>query len=88
MSSYTEQYTPVEPPEIREPRERLRPIELYADLGSGRPDMEIFKLVLEFLSDQPPLTLHSMTFGYHAATDTEAPMLVATLIVGEPIDIG
>lgn len=85
---YAERAEPVKPPEIREPEERFRLIEFYADLGAPRPDLQAVRMIHGWLKDHAPLPLASIQFHYQPETDEQPALLVSTLYVGEPLDIG
>jgi hypothetical protein len=87
-SPYTEGVEPVEPPEIREPKEKYRIVEFYVDLGAPRPDLQVIGLVDEWLRENPPLPMACIQFNYQPETDDQPALLIANLYVGEPIDIG
>ncbi len=86
--SYGEQYEPVAPPEIREPREQFRVVEFYVHLGIARPDLRLIELVHEWLHSNSPVPLGGLSISYHRASQDEPDLLVGVLLVGEPIDVG
>lgn len=87
-NTYDEVNDAIQPPEIRETMERFRSVEFYVNLGAPRPDIQIFELIQQWMSEQPPIVLHSIQFAYHRGVGTEPDHLAANLMVGEPIDIG
>jgi hypothetical protein len=86
--SYHEPYTPVEPPEIRHPQEKLTQHDFYVTFDSGRAELDALHLISEWMGKQPPSTLVAIVFSYHMENDDEPAMLEASLILGAPLDIG
>lgn len=78
----------IEPPEVREPRERFRIIEFYVELGLPRPELTMLANIRSWLATRGPVPVMGIAFSYHSETEAEPPMLQGLLLIGEPIDLG
>jgi hypothetical protein len=79
---------PIVPPEIHETRERFRVVEFFVDLADPRPELQMLELIRAWLGEQSPLTIHSISFSYQPHTEIDPSLLVAQLILGQPLDLG
>ena len=85
--AYEEQYQPIQPPEIRHPQEKLSQHDFYVTFD-GRADIEVLKLISDWVKEQPPSTPVAILFSYLPETEEEPALLEASLILGAPIDVG
>ena len=86
--SYNEPYQPLSPPEIRHPQERLTQHDFYVSLGIPRPELEVMRMVTEWLALQAPINPVVLMFSYLPETADEPATLEASLVLGAPVDNG
>jgi hypothetical protein len=64
-------------------------VEFFVDLGEIRPEVKLMDMVRAWLANEPPSTPHCMMWSYHQPVGEDQPsILMGTLIMGEPIDLG
>lgn len=74
------------PPEIREPREQLKLVEFYCNLGDERPDVALFELIAAYLQGRSERPVFALTFAYTSpGARGEPAMLVGNLVLGDEI---
>lgn len=86
--SYQEVPQPIQPPEIRSPRETCTMHEFFVDLGQPQPEVAALRMMADWLAKQSPRQVVSIGVAYLPETEEEPPMLELTLVLGAPVDIG
>jgi hypothetical protein len=71
---------------VREPREGFRIVEFKVDMREPRPDLRVLELIYSWAIQQPLAAIIGIQFCYHDQNPLDPPSMLATLIVGEPLD--